>query len=130
MERNLTGGVVVLTGASSGVGRATGLEFARHGAGVVLAGRRADALEELARECEAAGGKALAVPTDVTDEAAMAELARRAVEGFGRIDVWVNNAGVYLRGSPPPGSRTRRRRLGGRAWPSGARPPLRVWAPS
>jgi NAD(P)-dependent dehydrogenase (short-subunit alcohol dehydrogenase family) len=99
MGRNLTGGVAVVTGASSGIGRATGLEFARCGARVVLAARRADALEELARECEAAGGQALAVPTDVTDEAAMAELARRAVEGFGRIDVWVNNAGVYLLGS-------------------------------
>jgi NAD(P)-dependent dehydrogenase (short-subunit alcohol dehydrogenase family) len=57
------------------------------------------ALEELARHCQAAGDQALAVPTDMTDEAAVAELAHRAVERFGRIDIWVNNAGVYLLGS-------------------------------
>jgi NAD(P)-dependent dehydrogenase (short-subunit alcohol dehydrogenase family) len=57
-----------------------------------------DALEELAWQCQAAGGQALAVPTDMTDEAAVAELVRRAVERFGRIDIWVNNAGVYLLG--------------------------------
>jgi NAD(P)-dependent dehydrogenase (short-subunit alcohol dehydrogenase family) len=96
MHRDLRDGVVVVTGASSGIGRATALEFARAGARVVLAARRADALEELARECRDAGGEALAVPTDVTDEHAVQRLAQTAVDRFGRLDVWVNNAGVTL----------------------------------
>jgi NAD(P)-dependent dehydrogenase (short-subunit alcohol dehydrogenase family) len=99
MGQKLDGAVVVVTGASSGIGRATGLAFAERGARVVLAARRAAALEDLTRECRAAGSQALVVPTDTTDEAAVAELARRAVERFGRIDIWVNNAGVYLLGS-------------------------------
>jgi short-subunit dehydrogenase len=86
--------VIVITGASSGIGRATAIACAARGAAVVLAARREDALKEAARECETAGGSALAVPTDVTDADAVRELARQAVERFGRIDVWVNCAAV------------------------------------
>ena len=93
------GSVVVVTGASSGIGRATALAFARKGCAVVLAARRREALEEVARECERhRGAQALAVPTDVTDAASVDDLARRAVERFGRIDVWVNDAAVTVFG--------------------------------
>lgn len=90
----LRGAVVVVTGASSGIGRATALAFARAGAHVVAAARRREPLEEVAALCRDHGPGALAVPTDVADEAAVHELAARAFEAFGRIDVWVNNAGV------------------------------------
>jgi NAD(P)-dependent dehydrogenase (short-subunit alcohol dehydrogenase family) len=86
--------VVVLTGASSGIGRAAALEFSRRGAKVVLAARGVEALEEVAARCRAAGGEALAVETDVTDEEAVRRLAARALELTGRIDIWINNAGV------------------------------------
>ncbi len=88
--------IVVVTGASSGIGRATALAFATRGSAVVLAARRQPALNEVARECESAGGQALAVPTDVSDFKAVDELARRAVQRFGRLDVWVNDAAVTL----------------------------------
>lgn len=90
--------VVVVTGASSGIGRATALAFAQERASVVLAARREAALHEVAAQCERLGGRALAVPTDVTDAAAVQALARQAVEIFGRIDVWVNNAAVTVFG--------------------------------
>ncbi|HYO72361.1 MAG TPA: SDR family oxidoreductase, partial [Archangium sp.] len=105
MSRKLQGSVVVITGASSGIGRATALAFARHGAKVVLAARNPQPLHEVASQCAELGGEALVVPTDVTDEAAVKELAHRAVERFGRLDVWVNNAAVtgfgFFEDTPP-----------------------------
>lgn len=98
MPRELRDSVVVVTGASSGIGRAAAHAFAAHGASVALAARSEQGLREAAGECEAAGGRALVVPTDVADEEAVNELARRTVESFGRIDVWVNNAAVMAYG--------------------------------
>jgi NADP-dependent 3-hydroxy acid dehydrogenase YdfG len=98
MRRKLADSVVVITGASSGIGRATARSFARHGATVVLAARREAALHEVAQECRNLGGQPLVIPTDVTDAAAVEHLATRTVETVGRIDVWVNNAGVTLVG--------------------------------
>ena len=84
--------VVVITGASAGVGRATVREFARHGAHVGLLARGVDGLEQARREVEACGGRALVLPTDVADAEAV-EAAAAAVEAeLGPIDVWVNNA--------------------------------------
>lgn len=88
--------VVVITGASSGIGRATALAFASQGASVVLAARREQALQEVAQQCLIAGGHSLVVMADVTDEGQVQRVAERAVEHFGRIDTWVNNAGVGL----------------------------------
>lgn len=99
--------VVVITGASSGIGRATAHAFAREGAHLVLAARQQADLEETARECESQGASGtLVMATDVTDARAVALLAEGALDRFGRIDVWVNNAGVVALGrfdelSPP-----------------------------
>jgi short-subunit dehydrogenase len=86
--------VVVITGASSGFGRGAALRFARAGDNVVVAARREGLLEDLAEQCRKSGVEALAVEADVSKAADVQELAEQALEKFGRIDVWVNNAGV------------------------------------
>jgi short-subunit dehydrogenase len=98
MAREIEGLSVVITGASSGIGRAAALAFARRGARVALAARRADLLEEVARECRAQGAHVIAVPTDVTDPEAVEDLADAAKRAFGRVDVWINNAGTGVFG--------------------------------
>jgi NADP-dependent 3-hydroxy acid dehydrogenase YdfG len=98
-RRALNGAVVVITGASSGIGRAASVAFARKGARVVLAARDVSALESVALECDACGGAACVVPTDVRYAASVEQLRRAAVEAHGRIDVWVNDAGVYMLGT-------------------------------
>jgi short-subunit dehydrogenase len=93
--KSLQSATVVITGASSGIGRAAALTFACEGANVVVAARREAALEDLAATCNVASGRALVVPTDVTAPESVVQLARVAAERFGgRIDVWINNAGV------------------------------------
>jgi NAD(P)-dependent dehydrogenase (short-subunit alcohol dehydrogenase family) len=99
MERSLAGKVVVITGASSGIGLATALAFAKRGARLVLAARNAEPLLRAAQCCEALGAEVLASAMDVKDEEAVRALAQTAVAGFGRIDVWVNNAAVMMFGS-------------------------------
>jgi len=98
MPRPIRDQVVVITGASSGIGRCTARYLADRGARVVLTARRGWALEEVVAEITAAGGHAIAVAGDVTREEDMAEVARTAVRHFGRIDTWVNNAAIYIQG--------------------------------
>lgn len=96
MRRKISDSVVVITGASSGINRATALRLAGQGAAVVLASRQEEALKEVAQQCEQAGGCPLPVKTDVTDEEQVKHLARRAIEAYGRIDVWINGAAVTM----------------------------------
>jgi NAD(P)-dependent dehydrogenase (short-subunit alcohol dehydrogenase family) len=90
--------VVVITGASSGIGRATALHCAERGARLVLGARRGDVVAELATRCIERGGKAVGLTADVTDPEAVRALADAAIAEFGAIDVWINNAGVYAVG--------------------------------
>ncbi|WP_012146568.1 SDR family oxidoreductase [Serratia quinivorans] len=91
---NISGKVVVITGASSGLGEATARHLAAKGAWLVLAARRKERLDTLASEIVSAGGKALALQVDVTQRSDVEQMVARTVEHFGRIDVLVSNAGL------------------------------------
>jgi short-subunit dehydrogenase len=93
-QQSLFEKVIVLTGASSGFGKGAALELARQGAKLVVAARRMELLEELANECDAEGGEAIACATDVSRRPEVERLAGAALAAFGRIDIWINNAGV------------------------------------
>lgn len=92
VDGSFDGQVAIVTGGGSGMGRAMALEFARLGAAAVVAGRRPEPLAETVELIEAGGGRALAVPTDVRDPAAVDALVAAAVDRFGRVDVLVNDA--------------------------------------
>jgi len=94
MSNNIKGKVVVITGASSGLGEATARHLSVEGAIVVLGARRVERLKSLADELTAKGGQALAIATDVTDRDQVKKLVDAAVQKFGRIDVIINNAGL------------------------------------
>ncbi len=94
---NLRNKVIVITGASSGIGRATAIGAGRAGANIVVAARRFDRLQKVAEEIEGSGGKALAVETDLSDPSQIESLIAKSIARFGCIDVLINNAaiGVY-----------------------------------
>src|SRR5438270_2975262 len=94
---SLKGKVACITGASSGIGRAVAVAYAAAGMRVGLVARRESELTELARECEAVGGEALALPADVADQAAVRRAVAATVERFGRLDVLVASAGTNVK---------------------------------
>jgi short-subunit dehydrogenase len=94
VSRPLSDRVVIITGASSGIGAELARQIAGQGAWLVLAARREHELDVVAQECIAHGGRTIIVPTDVTDPAQCEHLVARTVEAYGRIDVLINNAGI------------------------------------
>jgi len=91
---NITNKVVVITGASSGIGESTAKLLAEQGAKVVLGARRSNRIDAVVQEISASGGKAIGFATDVTKRAEVEALIQGAVDGFGRVDVLLNNAGI------------------------------------
>ncbi|GAA3335239.1 SDR family oxidoreductase [Curtobacterium citreum] len=98
MAHRFRGKIVVVTGASSGIGRAAAHEFARQGATLVLAARGRQSLEDAAQECRDLGAEAVAVPTDVAEEHQVADLVATTTARYGRIDVFVGNAALFVYG--------------------------------
>ncbi|HEV7474688.1 MAG TPA: SDR family NAD(P)-dependent oxidoreductase [Pyrinomonadaceae bacterium] len=94
MKPSLADKVVMITGASSGIGRGLAVELARRGAKIGLVARRVELIEEVVREVEAAGSKALALPADVQDAASMAAAAEKLSAEFGPVDILIANAGI------------------------------------
>jgi len=94
MSNNIEGKIVVITGASSGLGEATARHLCAQGASVVLGARRVDRIQSLAKELGSGGGKALAVETDVARREQVKRLVDAAIQTYGRIDVMINNAGL------------------------------------
>src|SRR2546430_7662313 len=109
MSEALDGKVAAVTGGPSGLGGATAVALAGAGAKVALAGRREDRLTALAERIEGDGGRALAVPTDVGDEAQANAFVQRAHDELGGLNILINNAGVMLLG-PVTGANTEERR--------------------
>jgi NADP-dependent 3-hydroxy acid dehydrogenase YdfG len=94
MENNIKNKVVIITGASSGIGQATAIMLAGYGAKVVLGARRKERLEELVERIKTAGGEAVSLETDIKQRGDLARLVHLACESYGRLDVMVNNAGI------------------------------------
>ena len=97
-RNGVKGATIVITGASSGFGRGAALKLAELGANVVIAARRTEALTELETQINSSGGRALALTTDVSDAEAVKRLGAAAIDQFGSIDIWVNNAGIGVLG--------------------------------
>lgn len=104
MPGRLEGKVALITGASSGMGKATALAFAREGAALVVAARREAETEETARQIRDAGGRAIAVPTDVSSEPQVKALVETALRTYGRLDIAFNNAGIFGAEGPAHGA--------------------------
>ncbi len=97
---DLNGKVAVVTGGGQGIGEGIAKAYAESGAAVVVAARHVDRVQRVADEINASGGRALAVPTDVTNRDALVALADAAIDTFGGLDIWVNNAGGSTVRSP------------------------------